>query len=225
MAIRHEASPLHGDSFKAGGGWDHITRTGPQDGSRPYPASVPGRRSHSSGAGWCRSHRRDGGRMSHEARGVIARGKGEPVAIETIVVPDPGPGRRWSTCRRAAWPHRPALPGGRDQRRLPVPARPRGRGRGRGGRRGRDRRVAGRLRRPQLAGRVRPVPRLPQGPALALCFATHNATQKMTLTDGTELSPALGIGAFAEKTLVAAGQARRSTRRPSPRSPACSAAA
>ncbi|MBC7550486.1 MAG: S-(hydroxymethyl)mycothiol dehydrogenase [Cellulomonas sp.] len=38
------------------------------------------------------------------------------------------------------------------------------------------------------------------------CFNTHNATQKMTLTDGTELSPALGIGAFIEKTLVAAGQ-------------------
>lgn len=43
------------------------------------------------------------------------------------------------------------------------------------------------------------------------CFATHNATQKMTLADGDpdagkELSPALGIGAFAEKTLVAAGQ-------------------
>ena len=39
------------------------------------------------------------------------------------------------------------------------------------------------------------------------CFTTHNATQKMTLArDGTELSPALGIGAFAEKTLVAAGQ-------------------
>ncbi|GAA2715019.1 S-(hydroxymethyl)mycothiol dehydrogenase [Streptomyces luteosporeus] len=38
------------------------------------------------------------------------------------------------------------------------------------------------------------------------CFATHNARQKMTLTDGTELAPALGIGAFAEKTLVAAGQ-------------------
>src|SRR5918993_5622610 len=45
---------------------------------------------------------------------------------------------------------------------------------------------------------------------LHYCFATHNATQKMTLADGpdagTELSPALGIGAFAEKTLVAAGQ-------------------
>jgi len=39
------------------------------------------------------------------------------------------------------------------------------------------------------------------------CFATHNAQQKMTLADGTALSPALGIGAFAEKTLVAAGQA------------------
>src|SRR6188472_4544716 len=38
------------------------------------------------------------------------------------------------------------------------------------------------------------------------CFATHNALQKMTLEDGTELSPALGIGAFAAKTLVAAGQ-------------------
>lgn len=38
------------------------------------------------------------------------------------------------------------------------------------------------------------------------CFATHNATQPMTLEDGTPLSPALGIGAFAEKTLVAAGQ-------------------
>jgi S-(hydroxymethyl)mycothiol dehydrogenase len=38
------------------------------------------------------------------------------------------------------------------------------------------------------------------------CFATFNATQKMTLQDGTELSPALGIGAFADKTLVHARQ-------------------
>lgn len=37
------------------------------------------------------------------------------------------------------------------------------------------------------------------------CFNTHNATQNMTL-DGVPLSPALGIGAFVEKTLVAAGQ-------------------
>ena len=38
------------------------------------------------------------------------------------------------------------------------------------------------------------------------CFDTHNAAQKMTLTDGTELTPALGIGAFADKTLVHEGQ-------------------
>ncbi len=38
------------------------------------------------------------------------------------------------------------------------------------------------------------------------CFNTHNARQKMTLEDGTPLSPALGIGAFAERTIVASGQ-------------------
>jgi S-(hydroxymethyl)mycothiol dehydrogenase len=38
------------------------------------------------------------------------------------------------------------------------------------------------------------------------CFDTGNAHQPMTLADGTPLSPALGIGAFVEKTLVAAGQ-------------------
>src|SRR5205085_12237551 len=39
------------------------------------------------------------------------------------------------------------------------------------------------------------------------CFASRNAIQPMTLADGTPLAPALGIGAFAELTLVAAGQA------------------
>ena len=38
------------------------------------------------------------------------------------------------------------------------------------------------------------------------CFATHNASKKMTLSDGTELTPALGIGAFIDKTLVHEGQ-------------------
>ncbi|OZF26061.1 S-(hydroxymethyl)mycothiol dehydrogenase [Rhodococcus sp. 14-2483-1-2] len=41
------------------------------------------------------------------------------------------------------------------------------------------------------------------------CFDTHNASQKMTLTDGTELTPALGIGSFADKTLVHEGQCTR----------------
>ena len=48
------------------------------------------------------------------------------------------------------------------------------------------------------------------------CFATHNATQKMTREDGTELTPALGIGSFAEKTLVAAGQCTKITADSSP---------
>jgi S-(hydroxymethyl)mycothiol dehydrogenase len=46
------------------------------------------------------------------------------------------------------------------------------------------------------------------------CFATRNATQKMTLRDGTALTPALGIGAFAELTLVAAGQCTQVPRVP-----------
>jgi len=39
------------------------------------------------------------------------------------------------------------------------------------------------------------------------CFDSGNAAQKMTMADGQPLTPALGIGAFAELTLVAAGQA------------------
>ena len=50
----------------------------------------------------------------------------------------------------------------------------------------------------------------PAGPAGAAVRGTASPPttpqQKMTLADGTELSPALGIGAFVEKTLVAAGQ-------------------
>src|SRR3984893_8958496 len=39
--------------------------------------------------------------MAQTVRGVISRGKGEPVSIEQIVVPDPGPGEavvRVQTC-------------------------------------------------------------------------------------------------------------------------------
>ena len=41
------------------------------------------------------------------------------------------------------------------------------------------------------------------------CFDTFNASQPMTLADGTELTPALGIGAFADKTLVHERQCTR----------------
>ena len=48
------------------------------------------------------------------------------------------------------------------------------------------------------------------------CFDTFNASQPMTLADGTELTPALGIGAFADKTPGARGPVHpgRSERRP-----------
>ena len=48
------------------------------------------------------------------------------------------------------------------------------------------------------------------------CFSTFNAAQKMTLADGTPLTPALGVGAFAEQTLVAAGQATKVDARAKP---------
>src|SRR5271165_48151 len=41
------------------------------------------------------------------------------------------------------------------------------------------------------------------------CFDTHTASQAMTLANGTPLTPALGVGAFVEKTLVHEGQCTR----------------
>ncbi|MEU5899611.1 S-(hydroxymethyl)mycothiol dehydrogenase [Streptomyces venezuelae] len=144
--------------------------------------------------------------MAQQVQGVIARTKGEPVRIETIVVPDPGPGEAVVRIQACGVCHTdlhyregginddfPFLLGheaagvvesvGEGVTEVAVG----------------DfvilnwRAVCGQCR-ACLRGR-------PQ-----YCFDTHNAKQKMTLTDGTELSPALGIGAFAEKTLVAAGQ-------------------
>jgi S-(hydroxymethyl)mycothiol dehydrogenase len=144
--------------------------------------------------------------MAHEVRGVVAREKGAPVSVETIVVPDPGPGEALVKVQACGVCHTdlhyreggindefPFLLGheaagvveqvGEDVTEV-APG---------------DfvilnwRAVCGQCR---ACTRGRPW----------YCFATHNARQKMTLADGTELSPALGIGAFAEKTLVAAGQ-------------------
>src|SRR5215207_5814782 len=101
--------------------------------------------------------------MAYEVRGVVARSKGAPVSIETIVVPDPGPGE--GVTNVAVGDH--------------VILNWRA--------------VCGQCR---ACAKGKPW----------YCFATHNAAQRMTLADGTELSPALGIGAFAEKTLVHSGQ-------------------
>ena len=141
-----------------------------------------------------------------QVRGVIARSKKAPVEVVTINVPDPGPGEALVQVQACGVCHTDLhYREGGIRRRLPVPARTRG-GRHRRGRRpGRHRRRAGDfviLNWRAVCGECRACKRgEPQ-----YCFDTHNATQKMTLEDGTELSPALGIGAFADKTLVAAGQ-------------------
>jgi S-(hydroxymethyl)mycothiol dehydrogenase len=144
--------------------------------------------------------------MAHEVKGVIASAKGEGVTVTTIVVPDPGPGEALVRVQACGVCHTdlhyreggigadfPYLLGHEAAGVVESV------GEGVTGLAAGDfvilnwRAVCGQCR---ACRRGRPW----------YCFATHNATQKMTLTDGTVLSPALGIGAFAEKTLVAAGQ-------------------
>jgi len=146
--------------------------------------------------------------MAQQVRAVVATAKGEPVTTATIEVPDPGPGEVLVAVQACGVCHTdlhyregainddfPFLLGheaagliesvGADVTDL-APG---------------DfvilnwRAVCGQCR---SCRRGRPW----------YCFATHNATQKMTL-DGKPLTAALGIGAFAEKTLVAAGQATK----------------
>ena len=144
--------------------------------------------------------------MAHEVKGVIAGAKGAEVEIATVIVPDPGPGEALVKVLACGVCHTdlhyreggigddfPYLLGHEAAGTVEAV--------------GSDvtglepgdfvilnwRAVCGQCR---ACRRGRPW----------YCFATHNAAQKMTLADGTVLSPALGIGAFAEKTLVAAGQ-------------------
>jgi S-(hydroxymethyl)mycothiol dehydrogenase len=144
--------------------------------------------------------------MAHEVKGVIARGKGAEVEVTTVLVPDPGPGEALVKVQACGVCHTdlhyreggigedfPYLLGHEASGVVEAVG---------------DgvtdvapgdfvilnwRAVCGECR---ACRRGRPW----------YCFATHNAKQKMTLADGTTLSPALGIGAFAEKTLVASGQ-------------------
>jgi S-(hydroxymethyl)mycothiol dehydrogenase len=144
--------------------------------------------------------------MSTTVTGVIARSKGAPVELTTIVIPDPGPGEAVvdiETCGVCHTDYHYREGGISDD--FPF------------------------LLGHEAAGRVSAigegVANVKVGDFVVLnwravcgecraclraepwyCFNTFNATQKMTLEDGTELSPALGIGAFAEKTLVHAKQ-------------------
>ena len=146
--------------------------------------------------------------MPHSVRAVVARAKGEPVTVEVSEVPDPGPGEVLVTVQACGVCHTDLhYREGAINDDFPF------------------------LLGHEAAGIVEEVgdgvTNVAVGDFVVLnwravcgqcrsclrgrpwyCFATHNATQKMTL-GGVELSPALGIGAFAEKTLVAAGQATK----------------
>ncbi len=144
--------------------------------------------------------------MPSTVKGVIARGKGQAVSVENVIVPDPGPGEALVKIQACGVCHTDLhyREGGINDD-FPF------------------------LLGHEAAGIVEAVGNdvtdVAPGDFVILnwraicgecraclrgeqwnCFNTHNATQKMTLEDGTELSPALGIGAFIEKTLVAAGQ-------------------
>jgi S-(hydroxymethyl)mycothiol dehydrogenase len=144
--------------------------------------------------------------MTTEVRGVVAKAAGEPVSIETVLVPDPGPGEALVDIEACGVCHTDFhyREGGISDD-FPF------------------------LLGHEAAGTVAAVgpgvESVEPGDFVVLnwravcgqcrscrrgkpwyCFSTFNAAQKMTLTDGAELSPALGIGAFADKTLVAAGQ-------------------
>jgi S-(hydroxymethyl)mycothiol dehydrogenase len=145
--------------------------------------------------------------VANEVKGVIAGAKGAPVSIETVLVPDPGPGEALVRVKACGVCHTdlhyregaitddfPFLLGHE---------------------------AAGTIE--QVGSNVTNVApgdfvilawRAPCGTCRSClrgrpwyCFASRNAQQKMTLQDGTPLSPAIGIGAFAELTLVDAGQA------------------
>ncbi|GGP94242.1 MULTISPECIES: S-(hydroxymethyl)mycothiol dehydrogenase [Streptosporangium] len=144
--------------------------------------------------------------MPYTVQGVVARAKGEPVSLETIHVPDPGPGEAVVNVQACGVCHTDLhyREGGINDE-FPF------------------------LLGHEAAGVVEAVgegvTEVAPGDYVILnwravcgecracrrgrpwyCFNTHNATQRMTLEDGTPLTPALGIGAFIEKTLVAAGQ-------------------
>ncbi|RAS65747.1 S-(hydroxymethyl)mycothiol dehydrogenase [Lentzea atacamensis] len=144
--------------------------------------------------------------MAQEVRGVVARGKGQPVELTTVLVPDPGPGEAVVRVQACGVCHTDLhyREGGINDD-FPF------------------------LLGHEAAGVVESVGSgvtdLAPGDFVVLnwravcgtcrackrgkpwyCFSTFNASQPMTLTDGTKLSPALGIGAFAEKTLVHSGQ-------------------
>ncbi|OXM75029.1 MULTISPECIES: S-(hydroxymethyl)mycothiol dehydrogenase [Amycolatopsis] len=144
--------------------------------------------------------------MPQTVRGVIARSKGAPVELTDIVIPDPGPGEVVVAIAACGVCHTDLTyrEGGINDE-FPFLLGHEAAGTVESVGEGVDSVQPGDyvvLNWRAVCGQCRACKRgRPQ-----YCFSTFNATQKMTLTDGTELTPALGIGAFADKTLVHAGQ-------------------
>ena len=137
---------------------------------------------------------------------MVAHAKGQPVSMETVIVPDPGPGEAVVTVQACGVCHTDLhyREGGINDE-FPFLLGHEAAGVVDSVGAGVDsvqpgdfvilnwRAVCGTCR---ACARGRPW----------YCFASHNAAQPMTLESGQPLSPALGIGAFLEKTLVHAGQ-------------------
>ncbi|WP_024802803.1 S-(hydroxymethyl)mycothiol dehydrogenase [Nocardia sp. BMG51109] len=144
--------------------------------------------------------------MPQQVRGVIARKPGAPVELTDIVIPDPGPGEVVVSVAACGVCHTDLTyrEGGINDE-FPFLLGHEAAGTIESVGEGVDSVAVGDfvvLNWRAVCGNCRACKRgRPQ-----YCFDTFNATQKMTLTDGTELTPALGIGAFADKTLVHAGQ-------------------
>ena len=144
--------------------------------------------------------------MPQQVRGVIARAKGKPVEIATITIPDPGPGEvvvKVATCGVCHTDLTYRDGGINDEFPFLLGHEAAGFVESVGA--GVDSVQVGDfvvLNWRAVCGQCRACKR----GRSQYCFDTFNAAQKMTLEDGTELTPALGIGAFADKTLVHAGQ-------------------
>ncbi|MFE9313139.1 S-(hydroxymethyl)mycothiol dehydrogenase [Streptomyces sp. NPDC006706] len=144
--------------------------------------------------------------MPQQVRGVIARSKGAPAELTDIVIPDPGPGEVVVAVAACGVCHTDLTyrDGGiSDDYPFLLGHEAAGTVESVGA--GVDSIKPGDfvvLNWRAVCGQCRACKRgRPQ-----YCFDTFNAAEKMTLLDGTELNPALGIGAFADKTLVHAGQ-------------------
>ncbi|PBC48411.1 S-(hydroxymethyl)mycothiol dehydrogenase [Rhodococcus sp. ACS1] len=144
--------------------------------------------------------------MPQQVRGVIARSKGAPVEIATVNIPDPGPGEVVVDIAACGVCHTDLTyrDGGINDE-FPFLLGHEASGIVESVGEGVTSVAVGDfvvLNWRAVCGQCRACKRgRPQ-----YCFDTHNAAQRMTLEDGTELTPALGIGAFADKTLVHAGQ-------------------